>query len=74
MVREGNVKGVGVHHVRVQQFLLILHRPLRPGPGAQPGASVHHLRSAELAAQGYKEITLLGQNVNSYGKDLRAQG
>jgi tRNA-2-methylthio-N6-dimethylallyladenosine synthase len=24
----------------------------------------------ELAAQGYKEVTLLGQNVNAYGKDL----
>lgn len=26
---------------------------------------------AELAAQGYKEVTLLGQNVNAYGKDLQ---
>lgn len=27
----------------------------------------------ELAAQGYKDITLLGQNVNSYGKDLNCK-
>ena len=24
----------------------------------------------QLAAEGYRDITLLGQNVNSYGKDL----
>ena len=30
-------KGLGLHHVRVQQLLLLLHRALCPGPGAQPG-------------------------------------
>lgn len=48
----GQRPGVGVYHVRVQQLLLILHRPLRPGPGAQPGASVHHRRHAAAGRRG----------------------
>ena len=29
-------EGMGQHHVRLQQFLFLLHRTLCPGPGAQP--------------------------------------
>ncbi len=70
VVREGRTQGVGVHHVRLQQFLLLLHRALCPGPGAQPRAGGDPRGGRQLAAEGYKDITLLGQNVNSYGKDL----
>ena len=34
----------------------------------QPGDILREVR--EMVEQGYKDITLLGQNVNSYGKDL----
>ena len=42
--------------------------PLRPGPGAQPGPQAVLAEVRELVEAGYKDITLLGQNVNSYGK------
>ncbi len=44
--------------------------PLCPGPGAQPGAGGHPGGDPTAGREGYKDITLLGQNVNSYGKDL----
>ena len=66
----GQGEGLGVHHVRVQQLLLLLHRALRPGPGAEPGPQAVLAEVRQLVEAGYKDITLLGQNVNSYGNDL----
>ena len=66
----GTGKGLGVHHVRLQQLLLLLHRALCPGPGALPRPEEILAEVQQLVAEGYRDITLLGQNVNSYGKDL----
>ena len=43
--------------------------PERSRPAAELAAEVE-----ALAADGVREVTLLGQNVNAYGRDLRARG
>ena len=64
-------QGVAVDHVRVQQLLHLLHRTRMCAGASAPATPDEIEREArELVAAGYKDITLLGQNVDSYGRDL----
>ena len=59
---------------RLQLQLLVLHRAVDARPRGLPPARRARRRSARrLAADGVTEITLLGQNVNAYGRDLRPE-
>ena len=67
------VPGLAAHHVRVRQLLHLLHRAIVPyvrgrEKSRRPADILAEFKG--LVAAGYKEITLLGQNVNSYGKGL----
>lgn len=80
--KEGEiVEGIPVHHKSdIKAFVTIMHGcnnfcsycivPYTRGRerSRKPEEIVKEITG--LAKQGYKEITLLGQNVNSYGKDL----
>ena len=68
----GRPRGVGHDPDRLRQHVRVLHRAGRARQGSvrRMGDIVHEVE--ELAADGVVEITLLGQNVNSYGRDLGA--
>ena len=62
--------GVGADLDGLQLDVLVLHRPRRARPRDEPPARRRARRGDAARAPGRPELTLLGQNVNSWGRDL----
>ena len=60
----------GCHHDGLQQLLHLLYRALRPWSREEPSLRGDCRRGDRSGASGRARDTLLGQNVNSYGRDL----
>ena len=69
-VRHGNIKAWVNIMYGCDKFCTYCIVPYTRGKerSRRPEDVIHEVR--QLAAQGYQEITLLGQNVNAYGKDF----
>jgi tRNA-2-methylthio-N6-dimethylallyladenosine synthase len=68
--RKGNIKGWVNIMYGCDKFCTYCIVPYTRGKerSRRPEEIIHEVR--HLASQGYQEITLLGQNVNAYGKDF----
>ena len=70
MRRERAVPGVAADLAGLQLDVLVLHRAVRARPRAVAARRRARRRGRALAGDGVRELTLLGQNVNSWGRDL----
>ncbi len=67
---QGQIEGACADYVRLRQVLHVLHRAAHAGTRTQPPDRRGSGGNRGLARNGTREITLLGQTVNSYGKNL----
>ena len=70
----GCVPGLGLDRGRLRQRVHVLHRAVRARAAALRPMGEILAEVQGLVGTGVVEVTLLGQNVNTYGRDLTVPG